>query len=213
MSVVTYTMVVANVLAVILNAAVLVTFIRRRRQLITPFGIHIFNTTLISLLAALTINPLVLYRSVKGNAFRGNSAMCGVYNYCLYSIFAASFDQNCIICLDRWLALVRPTWYRTKTIRFGITCALVALLYNQLIFLPLFIAEVVSYQSRDSSFVCNIVSWPIYRVVREFLMTYAPQVIARMMSEMSLWWSFTMLERFTDGQSTRVMDAYYLHWY
>ena len=127
---------------IFLGIVILLTFIRRPR-LITPFTIYVLNLTAINLITAATYDVMMLLRVLHRERFRGNVAFCGAYKYMQWTTLGACSMQHFIICVDRWLALLRPNWYRTKTVRFGVRMTLAAFVYQQLWYLPMFALDVM----------------------------------------------------------------------
>ena len=127
---------------IFLGIVILLTFIRRPR-LITPFTIYVLNLTAINLITAATYDVMMLLRVLHRERFRGNVAFCGAYKYMQWTTLGACSLQHFIICVDRWLALLRPNWYRTKTVWFGVRATLAAFVYQQLWYLPMFALDIM----------------------------------------------------------------------
>ena len=82
--------------------------------------------------------------------------------------------QNAIICVDRWLAVLYPIWYRTKKKRYSVYATLTALLYHNLFYLPLWIKDMtVEISPHDY---CDFTrAFPIYQQVVRVLTIFLPQ--------------------------------------
>ena len=123
-------MFVVIIAAILIDIEILLTFVRRPR-LITPFSIYVVNVIVINLVTATVYDPIMLQRNLNREWFRGNPSICGTYKYLQWTTISLSALQHCIICGDRWLAVLRPAWYRRKTVSFGVKAVLVALIYQQ----------------------------------------------------------------------------------
>ena len=145
----TYIMICIVVTAVLLDLAILITFARHSHRLITPFTVHVVNMTVINLLVGALSEPLMYYRNLDREAFRGNVPLCSAFKYLQWSARSWSSLEHCIICGDRWLALLHPIWYRSKTVSFGMKATLLAVLYQQTWYLPLFISDVLHVTDGD----------------------------------------------------------------
>lgn len=127
--------------AVIIDIFFITVFIRRPR-LVTPFSIHILNLTILELLFILLLQPLDLLHNLDDSVYSRNLANCAYMKYVQWSSSLVHL-QYAVICLDRWLAILAPLWYRTKTPLFGVQATLCAVVYQQAWYLPLFIADTV----------------------------------------------------------------------
>ncbi|OWA54024.1 hypothetical protein BV898_18447 [Hypsibius exemplaris] len=169
--------------AILLDLEILVTFARRPR-LINPFSIHMLNVTVINLLTAAIYDPILLLRNLGGREiFRGNMGLCGVYKYLQWTTIGMCAIQHCIICMDRWLAVLHSNWYRTKPIRFGVNATLIGLAYQQLWYLPLFLTDIVwvSAEANRAERLCDITradKWlQVYQHVARCMTVLLPQGI------------------------------------
>ena len=82
--------------------------------------------------------------------------------------------QNAIICVDRWLAVLHPIWYRTKKKRYSVYATLTALLYHNLFYLPLWIKDMtVEISPHDY---CDFTrAFPNYQQVVRVLTIFLPE--------------------------------------
>ena len=86
----------------------------RRPSILTPFTVHILDITIINLISVAFYDPLIIVRDLNRELFRGNIVLCGIYKYLHWTAVSISMQQHFVICLDRWLAVLTPNWYRTK---------------------------------------------------------------------------------------------------
>jgi 7 transmembrane receptor (rhodopsin family) len=136
----TYCTVPAGFIAIVLDVCLLVTFFNHR-NLINPFTIHIINIIIIEVSFLCLAGPFVILRYMRRDLFHCH-IYCNIYKYLGWTIAAMQLLQHCIICGDRWLALLAPVWYRQdKTIKMGIAATFCMLLYQQVWFLPMFTAD------------------------------------------------------------------------
>ena len=98
-------------------------------------------------------------------------SVCGFFKYTSGTLPSLSILQHTIICLDRWLAIRRPLWYRTKTVKFGVLATLSAFVYQQALFLPVYIGDITS-PANQSCTVPQILS--THRVVTRFFTDQLP---------------------------------------
>ncbi|OWA52089.1 hypothetical protein BV898_16552 [Hypsibius exemplaris] len=138
----TYGGFILTVAACLIYLEIVIAFVRNR-NLITPFSIHIVSMVAINLITTAVYDPIMLTRNLSREMFRGNYSLCGLYKYLQWTTMSLSALQHGIICVDRWLAIVLPNWYRTKTIRFGVFSTVTVVVYQQLWYLPLFLTDVL----------------------------------------------------------------------
>ncbi|OQV12432.1 hypothetical protein BV898_13308 [Hypsibius exemplaris] len=169
-------------LACVLNLAILVVFYRGPRRLINPFSIHVINMTIINLLYAAINDPFALANLLHREAYYGNKYFCGAYNFFQWTLqISMPGHQQLIICFDRWLALLVPVWYRTKTVKFGMTATLISLAYTLAWYLPIFITDitytetmVIAYPMRYCTYIKTLMG---YQLVARFALTYVPRTL------------------------------------
>ncbi|OWA55309.1 hypothetical protein BV898_19692 [Hypsibius exemplaris] len=117
----------------ILNSWVLSIFLRNLRRHVTPFTVYVLMNTILEMAmtasVAVTSVPQVIRRD-----FYLKPSWCDFFKYASWTLPSLLIILHSVICLDRWLALLRPLWYRTKTIKFGLCATFVGFLYHQLWF-------------------------------------------------------------------------------
>ena len=172
-----YVGIALTALAIMVNFAVLLTFSLYPRHLITPFTIHVVNMAIINFINAAVYQPLHLAVTLNRDLFRGNQPFCSTLKYLQWTTIGMTAFQQCVICIDRWLALLRPLWYRQKTIRFGLFATLVAFTYHQMWYLPLFIADVAIITVGPRDFCYMTKAWPVYESVARIAGLLLPEVI------------------------------------
>ncbi|OQV24125.1 hypothetical protein BV898_02077 [Hypsibius exemplaris] len=160
-------------IGVLANIEILITFIRRPR-LITPFTIYILNLAIINLSSALVYEPFAIVRYFYREVSIGNKALCGFVKYCQWTTDGITRLQHGLICFDRWLAVLLPTWYRLKPVSFGVKVTLLALLYHQIWYIPLLIVDQVQgvvTPTTDCGFTLVL---PQYQMVVRTMTMYIP---------------------------------------
>ena len=166
------------VLASLINFTILATFLCHPRRLITPFSIHVVNLTFINLLNAAVYQPLMMASNLDRRLVRGAPAYCSALKYLQWTTVGMTALQQCVICMDRWLALLAPLWYRSKSTAFGVQATLLALLYQQAWYLPLFITDVVTQVPVEPWQICaSTTALPAYQLVARVAGLYVPQVV------------------------------------
>ncbi|OWA55707.1 hypothetical protein BV898_20095, partial [Hypsibius exemplaris] len=106
-------------------------FLRNLRRHVTPFTVYVLMNTILEMAmtasVAVTSVPQVIRRGVYLKP-----SWCDFFKYASWTLPSLLIILHSVICLDRWLALLRPLWYRTKTIKFGLCATFVGFLYHQL---------------------------------------------------------------------------------
>ncbi|OQV24207.1 hypothetical protein BV898_02154 [Hypsibius exemplaris] len=171
--IVSYLRIPVILIGVLANIEILITFIRRP-CLITPFTIHILNLAVINLFTAALYEPFAIARYFYREISVGNRGLCGLVKYCQWTTGIMARLQHCLICFDRWLAIIFPIWYRQKKVSFGVKATLLALLYHHIWYLPLFITDLaqgIVTPTTDCGFTLVL---PQYQTVVRFTTTYIP---------------------------------------
>ncbi|OQV12901.1 hypothetical protein BV898_12823 [Hypsibius exemplaris] len=182
---VTYIALIVIILAVFLDLCIIMAYVRRPR-LLTAFNVHILLLTVQELLCAVLANPIVIQQNLSRNVYMTNPAHCSYQKYIEWTFGSLMLLQHDVICLDRWLALLRPSWYRTKTARFGVTATLCAFVYQQTWYLPLFVAEMMREIVPDS--ICRTtVALPAYQLVVRIATHFLPELFVFLSYPMLLW--------------------------
>ena len=128
--------------ATLFNLAVVVTFARRPR-LITTFTVNVLNNSVLGIFAAAVFSPMFLYRNLDREIYR-HKGYCAVYKYLNWTLPSMLLMQHVIICKDRWMAILRPVWYRERqSVRMGFVSTGVAFLYVQVWYLPIFVTDTI----------------------------------------------------------------------
>ncbi|GAV05155.1 hypothetical protein RvY_15327 [Ramazzottius varieornatus] len=168
-----------NLICQIVNIGILATFFIRRRTLMTPFLQHIvilvfYNTVIFSVYVALTVTrPLVpkLYHSHP----LAYSLMVYI-GFCMGSLNSL---EDCIICLDRWLAFYCPLWYRMRKPRwFAFTGASIAVVYFHAWYLPLGIKAHIARQGGCDSRVPAQNPYYTYSMIVSTVTCIVPETLA-----------------------------------
>lgn len=149
----------------LLDVHILVTF-HRHRRLITPFTIHIINLIVIEILFLTLAGPFFILRYVDHDLFH-SLPVCNVYKFFGWSGGVVQMLQSCVICGDRWLALLAPHWYRKeRTVMRGVIVTVVLFLYQQVWFLPVFVVDSSNPLHAMKGAFCDwYVSLPLYWIV------------------------------------------------
>ncbi|OQV24188.1 hypothetical protein BV898_02135 [Hypsibius exemplaris] len=178
-------------LACILNIAILIVFWRGPRRLINSFSIHVINMTVINLLYAAINDPIALTNLLRREAYYGDKYFCGVYNFFQWTTQIMAGNQQLIICIDRWLALAVPTWYRTKTVAFGLWATMVSLIYTLAWYLPLFVTDAIYttesvrvYPMRHCTYTKTLLA---YQLVARFALMYIPRALVAALTPVLLY--------------------------
>ncbi|OWA49809.1 hypothetical protein BV898_14344 [Hypsibius exemplaris] len=157
----------------ILNSWVLSIFLRNLRRHVTPFTVYVLMNTILEMAmtasVAVTSVPQVIRRGVYLKP-----SWCDFFKYASWTLPSLLIILHSVICLDRWLALLRPLWYRTKTIKFGLCATFVGFLYHQLWYLPAFIID--SLKERRPNQTCDTAITAItYRAVVKVFTDVLPE--------------------------------------
>ncbi|OQV25658.1 hypothetical protein BV898_00593 [Hypsibius exemplaris] len=172
----TYTGCVILFLATLFNILILVTFLRRPRRLIKPFTIHVVNNSCLEILTGALFCPMFLYRNFDREIYRQNG-YCAAYKYLNWTMPAMLLLQHGIIITDRWLAILKPMWYREKkTVGFGVKSTIGVFVYLQVWFLPLFVADTISPKI-PGQYCDDTAAWPRYQLVVRLMSSVVPVVL------------------------------------
>ena len=181
----TGTLGVAAVIAQLTNVGILATFLFHR-HLITPFIIHIVNLIAINTILLFIYIPLVLPRPLMHKFLNENRLACAFMQYAMYGVAFINVLQDLVICCDRWLAYLRPIWYRNKkTKNFGIIGTMIAIAYFHLWYLPLNILNYTMPADVRAVLGCNTTPYVTYRQIMMLAICYLPAPL--------LYGSFPML--------------------
>ncbi|GAU94534.1 hypothetical protein RvY_06290 [Ramazzottius varieornatus] len=199
------TAIVTVLLATCFNIFILTTF-AKFPKLLTPFTIHTVNLIIIDILGSLIYAPIHGLRSINRDLFRV-TPLCSAHNYLHWVFPALALSQHAIICLDRWLALVAPVYYRQrKTVTSGIVATLCAVVYINAWLLPVFIADY--YHEKPPGEYCdNMRTWPLYRTVVRITTAFIPQGIMYFSYPVLTWLISKRRSKVATLQPTNVMTA------
>ena len=172
---ITYISLIVIVVAIFLDLCIVFAFLQKPR-LLTPFNVHILSLTIQELLCAILVNPLIIQQNLFRDLYMTNPAHCAFQKYIEWTFGSLMLLQHDIICLDRWLALLRPTWYRTKTARFGVAATFCAVAYQQTWYLPLFVWDTRTV--RPVGTICRVTTaLPGYQLAVRVATHFLPELL------------------------------------
>ncbi|OQV24164.1 hypothetical protein BV898_02114 [Hypsibius exemplaris] len=163
-----------NAVAGLLNLFIMVVFLRCPR-LITAFTVHVVSMTATNLgvcvmqfmLLVINVNTVVMF---EGRVF------CGFFKYFIWTMTSINALQQCVLCADRWLAVLWPFWYRNKSVSSGVKTSLAVFVVQQSIFLPLFVADMLKMKAQDTPRnYCVTTAWSSYQLVVRNVTFLAPE--------------------------------------
>ena len=158
------------IISIIFNFYILLAFIKRRR-LITPFTVQIFNFVTINIVTLLVEGPLNIATFLNPHLFT-IKPFCSVYKFGAWTFPSIALLQQMAIGFDRWLALLKPVWYRQKTVKFGVHVTLGLITYYFLLYLPLFIADCLHSRYIPVGARCDVHNVFVYYQIAVRLLTY-----------------------------------------
>ncbi|OQV12415.1 hypothetical protein BV898_13291 [Hypsibius exemplaris] len=176
LTVLAYISLVVQVAAFLINASIILVYIRRP-GLLKPFNVHFFILLIEDVFCGILLGSLQLQKHLLPGAIDFTTrAACSYSKYTQWTAASWMLLQHVVICLDRWLALLRPNWYRTKTIKFGVLAAVFAVTFQMTLYLPLFLTDY--YIVKPAGMDCRI-TWalPNYQVFVRVVTMYIPQLI------------------------------------
>ncbi|OWA52409.1 hypothetical protein BV898_16866 [Hypsibius exemplaris] len=176
MVVLAYIALVIAFLASLINISIIIVYIRRP-VLLKPFNVHFFILLIDDLICGILLGSLHLQKNLLPNTIDFTTrAACSYSKYTQWTAASWMLIQHAVICVDRWLALLMPNWYRTKTVRFSVCMALSGIGFQLTLYLPLFWIDY--FIVRPKGIDCRItLALPYYQVFVRFATMYIPQLI------------------------------------
>ncbi|OQV17103.1 hypothetical protein BV898_08819 [Hypsibius exemplaris] len=158
-----------------MNVAIITTFLKRRR-LITPFTVNIMALSFIGIIHGLVFYPQVTVRPIFDN-WLNQPFSCAVFQYTMWVIPALTLMQDVVICLDRWVALLAPMWYRSDNkLKYSLMATAIVIVWVHVWYLPLNILNF--HTPMAARFGCDSTIYPVYRLVVGTMVTSIPQLLA-----------------------------------
>ncbi|OQV17387.1 hypothetical protein BV898_08492 [Hypsibius exemplaris] len=161
------------VLSILFNFYIILAFVRRPR-LITSFTIQILNFVIIEFVTLIIEGPLNIATFLNPRLFT-LKPFCAIYKFGAWTFPSLALLQQMAIGLDRWLALLAPVWYRQKTVAFGVKVTVGLCGSYFLLYLPLFIADVIHTSTVAVGARCDIHRvFVSYQIVVRMITYYLP---------------------------------------